>query len=111
MDKGMKTSGPTQERRARSVPLILLALGALLVFVLWPRKAPRPVKPAADETAANLSPPPAPYTLRGPPVPESAEPEPAPVIDGIELEKNEVCEGEENLVTIHAHTTNGTDAS
>lgn len=33
-----------------------------------------------------------------------------PVIDGIEVEKNEVCSGEENLVTIKAHTPDGTDA-
>jgi hypothetical protein len=31
------------------------------------------------------------------------------VIDEIILEKQEVCEGEENLVTVKAHTTDGTD--
>ncbi len=40
----------------------------------------------------------------------SAPPEPPPVIDDIVLEKKEVCAGEENLVTVKAHTTNGTDA-
>jgi hypothetical protein len=32
------------------------------------------------------------------------------VIDEIRAEKAEVCEGEENLVTVRAHTENGTDA-
>ena len=35
--------------------------------------------------------------------------DPPPVIDDIELEKKEVCAGEENLVTVKAHTINGTD--
>jgi hypothetical protein len=34
---------------------------------------------------------------------------PAPVIDEIILEKQEVCEGEENLVTVRAHMPDGTD--
>jgi len=34
----------------------------------------------------------------------------APVIDEITVEKKEVCEGEENLVTIKAHTPDGSDA-
>jgi hypothetical protein len=33
----------------------------------------------------------------------------APVIDEITVEKKEVCEGEENLVTIKAHTPDGSD--
>jgi hypothetical protein len=36
--------------------------------------------------------------------------EPPPVIDEVTVEKQEVCEGEENLVTVKAHTENGTDA-
>jgi hypothetical protein len=36
-------------------------------------------------------------------------PEP-PVIDSITVEKNEVCEGEENLVTVRAHSADGNDA-
>ena len=38
-------------------------------------------------------------------------PAPAPIIDAIELEKEEVCEGEENLVTVRAHTPDGSDDS
>jgi hypothetical protein len=33
-----------------------------------------------------------------------------PVFDEVRLEKDEVCEGEENLVTVRAHTTDGNDA-
>jgi hypothetical protein len=33
-----------------------------------------------------------------------------PVIDSITVEKQEVCEGEENLVTVRAHTPDGNDA-
>src|SRR5438105_4062074 len=32
-----------------------------------------------------------------------------PVFDDIRVEKEEVCEGEENLVTVRAHTTDGND--
>jgi hypothetical protein len=32
------------------------------------------------------------------------------VFDEIQIEKEEVCEGEENLVTVRAHTTDGNDA-
>jgi hypothetical protein len=39
------------------------------------------------------------------PLPATAGPEPErPIIDRIELEKDSVCEGEENLVTVVAHT-------
>lgn len=31
----------------------------------------------------------------------------APIVDAVELEKDEVCEGEENLVTVRAHTEGG----
>jgi len=33
-----------------------------------------------------------------------------PIIDSITVEKEEVCEGEENLVTVQAHTPDGNDA-
>lgn len=40
------------------------------------------------------------------PAPEN---NPPPIIDEVILEKQEVCEGEENLVTVRAHTADGTD--
>jgi hypothetical protein len=33
-----------------------------------------------------------------------------PQFDLVRVEKEEVCEGEENLITVHAHTTDGNDA-
>jgi hypothetical protein len=33
----------------------------------------------------------------------------APVVDEVTVEKTEVCEGEENLITVRAHTPDGTD--
>src|SRR5689334_17758918 len=41
--------------------------------------------------------------------PKGAAPLP-PVIDSITVEKDEVCEGEENLVTVRAHTPDDNDA-
>jgi hypothetical protein len=54
--------------------------------------APRIVKPASPPLAAAQP---------GKPIP--------PIIDEIVVEKEEVCEGEENLVTVKAHTLDGTD--
>ena len=45
-----------------------------------------------------------------PPTPKQFGGAAPPVIDSITLEKNEVCEGEENLVQVRAHTTDGSDA-
>jgi len=55
--------------------------------------APRIVKPASSPPVAAQP---------GQPIP--------PVIDEIIVEKEEVCEGEENLVTVKAHTLDGSDA-
>jgi hypothetical protein len=45
---------------------------------------------------------------RAPPNPDATH-EPQPVIDSVTVEKSEVCFGEENLVTVRAHTVNATD--
>jgi len=39
-----------------------------------------------------------------PPLADDGPPPEAPIIDSIELEKKQVCQGEENLVTVVAHT-------
>jgi hypothetical protein len=59
---------------------------------------------------ASSPPPSSPSAAPGPPPGSAAEQEPAPVIDEITVEKPEVCAGEENLITVRAHTPNGTDA-
>jgi len=58
------------------------------------------------EQQAQLKPPPQPAQLaREMP----GGPGAAPVIDEVTVEKKEVCEGEENLVTIKAHAPDGSD--
>jgi hypothetical protein len=100
-------------RSRRRVALALIALGALLGLVALVRPGddepdPPPGTPVAHgpraaftRAVAAASPPPSsPARAAGAP----------PVIDAIEVEKTEVCSGEENLVTVRAHTPDGTDA-
>ena len=63
-----------------------------------------PPEAAAAVTAAQRSPAPPPPAAAG------AVRVSPPVFDQIQIEKEEVCEGEENLVTVRAHTTDGNDA-
>jgi hypothetical protein len=61
--------------------------------------------------AAPPAPAPQPTPTAEAPAPAAEAPKDpaAPVIDEIILEKTEVCEGEENLITVRAHTPDGTD--
>jgi hypothetical protein len=107
-------------RGARVAAIVLVLLG--VVFLLWHRPKPAPVaakahdQSADDQQAQSASSPGlgmgisfhAPDPAHPAPA-SSAEPDPPPVIDEIDLEKTEVCAGEENLVTVKSHTTNGTD--
>jgi hypothetical protein len=106
------------DRRTRIVAVVLI--GFALVLALWSRhKDGRPPKgPVASEEELEKPPPtPAPGAFGAigmtaattEPPPPTVAPDPPPVIDNILLEKSEVCAGEENLVTVKAHTTNGTD--
>jgi hypothetical protein len=97
--------------RRRRTTAVLALLAALVVYALWSeRKSATKVAPVAVERV-ELSPSgQRPDTPNATPSSPSAAAEPAPVIDEIVVEKPEVCEGEENLVTVRAHTTNGTDA-
>jgi len=64
---------------------------------------------AAEPGPAPDAPQPKPELAAAPePPPAQAEAD-APVIDEVTVEKEEVCEGEENLITVRAHTANGTD--
>ncbi len=66
--------------------------------------------PKLTEAAPAPAPQPTP-TAEAPAQPAEAPVDPAaPVIDEITVEKTEVCEGEENLITVRAHTPDGTDA-
>jgi hypothetical protein len=93
---------------------VLLVLSLLAAWGLWPSRHYAPAQPAAAESiTAQARSADAPLFTITQVAPEAARSEPvsaAPVIDAIELEKTDVCEGEENLVTVKAHTTDGTDA-
>jgi hypothetical protein len=84
---------------------------ALLVLLL--RRSPPPKLPAPDEKSApvaahdssrarpTIEPPRAPEK---PPIVDGKKPPLVPIIDEITVEKPEICEGEENLVSVKAHT-------
>lgn len=92
-----------------------LALLALLVFLFTRQQdrkaAPTPAVQAAVVTPPSVPPPPPPLAPRNPGEPlEAALPAAeAPIIDEIILEKGQVCAGEENLVTVRAHTPGNKD--
>ncbi|HMI85463.1 MAG TPA: hypothetical protein VK550_15310 [Polyangiaceae bacterium] len=98
------------ERRARALKAGALAALACLgtcAIVRSRRPAPLPAPPAE---AQNVSDPPAREQREQAPPRPSRETAAAPVIDAVTVEKDEVCEGEENLVTVQAHTADGNDA-
>ena len=105
------------KRSVRRQSLLALALAVLLASLLWPARAPRKsavaVAPAGGPTTeplpARAANPGEPSQPRPEPAARPRPTEPAPVIDEITVEKPEVCSGEENLVTVRAHTVNGTD--
>ena len=95
----------------RTRKLGAVAIAALIGFAIWALLFWR--RPAASlANAPRVTPDaiaaPAREIQRGP---ATAPANPAlPIIDSITLEKDEVCEGEENLVTVQAHTPDGNDA-
>ncbi len=90
------------------------AIFALLGIMIWWRlRSPGKDRVAPEpDTASEEHESPAPAAVASPT--PSAAPEPAkkalsdkPLIDEIIVEKPSVCEGEENLITVRAHTENG----
>ncbi|MCP3138810.1 hypothetical protein [Pyxidicoccus xibeiensis] len=97
----------------------MLGLATLLLVAGWllshgtgapvppaPPGARAPV-PARDAARAQAPVPPAP-----PPrvvAPASRAPVPPPVIDAVTVEKQEVCSGEDNLISVRAHSPDGND--
>lgn len=97
--------------------LALLALGGIVGWLLSRQQpapeAPAPMAQAARTRAQEGSATDAPPMLAAPKTPESAQPaaEPAPpIVDEVLVEKQEVCSGEDNLITVRAHTPDGNDA-
>lgn len=115
----MPPSRPESSPTIRVIIPVLLTL--VIAFCVWlmfrtPESAvetKRPVDPTAAESTVRYGA--APVTKRRDwptPKPESVEEkqdQPPPVIDEIIVEKQEVCSGEENLITVRAHTVNSTD--
>src|SRR5688572_886802 len=88
----------------------LAAAPGLLVWSLRPPRVPEPVR-AAPKASAPEAPPSARRAASAAAASKRAPADdPAPLIDAVEVEKPEVCAGEENLITVRSHTTNGTDA-
>jgi hypothetical protein len=93
---------------------------AVIACVLWLQKkpaqkhGPRAGDADDDQTQAlaqipgQSKTPPSDPQAAPPPAP-SPSADPPPVIDEVIVEKPEVCAGEENLITVRAHTTNGTN--
>ncbi|MEA2700906.1 MAG: hypothetical protein QOI66_5177 [Myxococcales bacterium] len=100
----------TERRRGRTL-VLCGAAGAVLLAALLIRGS-RPGAPAAPAPVADDTAPSVPPSSRAPspPAQPAADGAPgAPIIDEVRVEKPVVCEGEENLITIRAHTPQGKD--
>ncbi|WP_437910521.1 hypothetical protein WME95_22570 [Sorangium sp. So ce327] len=103
------------EHRSKAQWVGVVVLAAALWVLVWsvrPAKAPEPVQAAPKASAPEASPRAgraASAAAASAAVARAPAEDPAPIIDEIEVEKPEVCAGEENLITVRSHTTNGTD--
>jgi len=118
MRKMSETLGSRAGGRGRLAGLLLVAGALVAIFVssfFFSFSVRRPPSaPAVEEEPEVATRPPRPASLpavAGAPDPSEGEAAVAgaPIIDEIEVEKQEVCEGEENLITIKAHTPVGRD--
>ncbi len=108
------TVSDSRTGRTRAIVLLGLAIILGLTFFFWPS---RPNKVEArialegnsETRVERASAAPAPSVAALVPNPSAPPPEPPPVIDEVLVEKPEVCSGEENLITVRAHTANGTN--
>ncbi|XYH99539.1 hypothetical protein ACMHYB_07195 [Sorangium sp. So ce1128] len=103
-----KIGAHRSKTRWASVAVLAAALG-LMIWSLRAPRAPEPVR-AAPKASAPEAPPSAKRAASATAASAKASAEdPAPLIDEVEVEKSEVCAGEENLIAVRSHTTNGTD--
>lgn len=105
----------TSRRRWTALALALVGLAILAVWLVGSSgrgnsATPRRQEAAREPTSTASSPPaasePEEPAMRFAP-PERPRDPAAPIIDEITVEKPEVCEGEENLVTVRAHDPSG----
>jgi hypothetical protein len=93
--------------------LAFAAAIALVALLLLSRRREDSVQDVAIAAITPAQPEQLPQSSRRPAPsrpPASAASVAPPVFDLVRLEKDEACEGEENLVTVHAHTTDGNDS-
>jgi hypothetical protein len=115
------TVGDRPRRTRRwAVVLGVLVLGCVVGWLLS-SDTPEAPSPEAAPRAQRRTPPPAPSEPEPAPISASPEARPdaavgapvrpaAPVVDAVLVEKQEVCSGEDNLITVKAHTPDGNDA-
>jgi hypothetical protein len=95
--------------RAKKAGLLAVVLCAGTCVLLRSREPARPADiapPAPPGPTAS----PVHEAKNMPSPPRASGPPAAPIIESVTLEKEEVCEGEENLVTVRAHTPDDNDA-
>ena len=104
---------PTGLNRRRVTGVVFAAAVVVAAFALWPSRHHKarldlPTEDESQPAAAAHVERPAPAAAAAT---KDAAPQhdPPPVIDEITVEKPEVCSGEENLITVKAHTVNGTN--
>jgi hypothetical protein len=109
-------TSPAERKLVWTVGLVAAALMLIVLVLSFSRGRSRaaPSLPTDGEVARSPVSRAAPTVVRPaerprPPSTESGKPLP-PVIDEILVEKEEVCEGEENLITVKAHTLDGADS-
>jgi hypothetical protein len=116
----MTSTSENRSRRPGRQTLMLLALLALGGAVGWWLSREQPVAPASvAQGRTRAAPPPGDPSAQAlaaahpplDPAPAPSEPSPAPpIVDEVSVEKQEVCSGEENLISVRAHTPDGNDA-
>src|SRR6184192_3919554 len=100
-------------RRKHKALLAFAAAIALVALLLLSRRREESVQGVAIAALTPAQPPEPPQSARRPApptAPAAALAVAPPVFDLVRLEKDEVCEGEENLATVRAHTTDGNDS-
>lgn len=98
--------------RGRAGLLVVAVAIGLFLFLRHRAPAPRPADgpapptagPEVDRSRLRAATPSSPVAAEKPPAVDTKRPPLTPIIDEITVEKSEICEGEENLVSIKAHT-------